>query len=47
MTHGSEGHQFQMFVDGLFHETGPSYEMAVFERLQKGRILGLNMAFYK
>jgi hypothetical protein len=36
MTHGSGRHQFQMFVDCLFSETRPSYEMAVFDRLQIG-----------
>jgi hypothetical protein len=37
MTHGSGRRQFQMFVDCLFSETLPSYDMAVSDRLQKGR----------
>jgi hypothetical protein len=37
MTHGSGRRQFKMCVDCLFSETRPSYEMAVFDRLQKGR----------
>jgi hypothetical protein len=35
MPHGCDRRQFQMLVDCLFSETMPSYEMAVFDRLQR------------
>jgi hypothetical protein len=41
MPHGFVRPQFQMFVDCLFSQTWPSYEIAVFDRLQKCRLCGV------
>jgi hypothetical protein len=37
IAHGSGRHQFQMLVDSVFRQAGPSDQMSIFDRLQHCR----------
>jgi hypothetical protein len=46
VSHGSGRCQFQMFVDCLFSQTWPSYEMSVLRCLQKGILCGAELGVF-